>query len=52
MEERHRLTFETHDEGKLTFEEYFRLVVFYEKRPFTWAQFLRSCLPNPNLTLT
>ena len=24
MEERHRLTFETHEEGKLTFEEYLR----------------------------
>jgi putative hydrolase of the HAD superfamily len=39
MEERHRLTFETHEEGKLTFEEYLSQVVFYEKRPFTRAQF-------------
>jgi putative hydrolase of the HAD superfamily len=39
MEERHRLTFETHEEGKLTFEEYLNQVVFYEKRPFTRAQF-------------
>jgi putative hydrolase of the HAD superfamily len=39
MEERHRLTFETHEEDKLTFEEYLSQVVFYEKRPFTRAQF-------------
>jgi len=41
MEERHRLIFETHEEGKLTFEEYLNRVVFYEKRPFTRAQFRR-----------
>jgi len=41
MEDRHRLTFETHEEGKLTFEEYLDRVVFYEKRPFTRAQFRR-----------
>jgi putative hydrolase of the HAD superfamily len=39
MEERHRLVFETHEEGKLTFEEYLGRVVFYQKRPFTRAQF-------------
>ena len=42
MEQRHRLTFETHEEGKLTFEEYLSRVVFYRKRPFTRAQFRRS----------
>ena len=41
MEERHSLTFETHEEGKLTFEEYLGRVVFYRKRPFTRAQFRR-----------
>jgi putative hydrolase of the HAD superfamily len=35
------LTFETHEEGKLTFEEYLSRVVFYQKRPFTRAQFRR-----------
>jgi len=39
MESRHRLTFETHEEGKITFEEYLDLAVFYKKRPFTRAQF-------------
>jgi putative hydrolase of the HAD superfamily len=39
MDERHRLVFETHEEGKLSFEEYLAWVVFYEKRPFTRNQF-------------
>jgi len=39
MDERHRLVFETHEEGKLSFEEYLGWVVFYEKRPFTRKQF-------------
>jgi putative hydrolase of the HAD superfamily len=42
MEERHVLTFETHEEGKLTFEGYLGRVVFYKKRLFTRAQFRRS----------
>jgi putative hydrolase of the HAD superfamily len=41
MENRHSLTFETHEEGKLTFDEYLSRVVFYQKRPFTRAQFRR-----------
>ena len=41
MEKRRLLTFETHEEGKLTFEEYLNRVVFYEKRTFTRAQFRR-----------
>jgi putative hydrolase of the HAD superfamily len=41
MEERHRLTFETYEEGKLTLEEYLGRVVFYRKRPFTKARFRR-----------
>jgi putative hydrolase of the HAD superfamily len=39
MDGRHRLVFETHEEGKLSFEEYLGWVVFYEKRPFTRNQF-------------
>jgi putative hydrolase of the HAD superfamily len=39
MDERHRLNFEVHEEGKLSFEDYLSRVVFYEKRPFTRAQF-------------
>jgi putative hydrolase of the HAD superfamily len=41
MEDRHRLTFEVHEEGKITLEEYLGRVVFYQKRPFTRAQFRR-----------
>jgi putative hydrolase of the HAD superfamily len=41
MEERHHLTFETYEEGKLTLEEYLGLVVFYQERSFTPAQFRR-----------
>jgi putative hydrolase of the HAD superfamily len=41
MEERHSLTFDTYEEGKLTLEEYLIRVVFYQKRPFTRAQFRR-----------
>ncbi len=39
MNDRHHLVFETYEEGKLTIEEYLDLVVFYQKRPFTRAQF-------------
>ncbi len=41
MEDRHGLVFETHEEGKITFEEYLDRVVFYKKRPFTRSQFRR-----------
>ncbi|SHM84247.1 putative hydrolase of the HAD superfamily [Chitinophaga jiangningensis] len=38
-EERHHLTFDTYEEGKLTLEEYLHRVVFYTKRDFTPADF-------------
>jgi putative hydrolase of the HAD superfamily len=41
MEDRHRLTFETFEEGKITLEEYLNLVVFHQRRPFTRHQFQR-----------
>lgn len=41
INERHRLTFETFEDGKLTLEQYLSLVVFYRRRPFTRAQFQR-----------
>jgi putative hydrolase of the HAD superfamily len=41
IEPRHQLTFDTYEEGKLTLEEYLRRVIFYQKRPFTRAQFQR-----------
>jgi putative hydrolase of the HAD superfamily len=41
MEERHSLNFDTYEEGKLTLEEYLGRVIFYQRRPFTRAQFRR-----------
>jgi putative hydrolase of the HAD superfamily len=41
MEDRHNLNFATYEEGKITLEEYFDRVVFYQKRSFTRAQFRR-----------
>ena len=41
MEDRHHLTFDPYEEGKLTMEEYLRQVVFYQDRSFTRAQFRR-----------
>jgi putative hydrolase of the HAD superfamily len=41
MEDRHHLTFDTYEEGKLTLEEYLGRVVFHQKRPFTRTQFRR-----------
>ena len=39
MEDRHHLTFDTYEEGKLTLDQYLDRVVFYQKRSFTRAQF-------------
>jgi putative hydrolase of the HAD superfamily len=39
MEDRHHLTFDTYEEGKLTMAEYLGQVVFYEERKFTPIQF-------------
>ena len=39
MEDRHHLTFDTYEVGKLTLDEYLSRTVFYEKRPFTRDQF-------------
>ncbi len=39
MEDRHHLTFDTYEVGKLTLEEYLDRTVFYEKRSFTRDQF-------------
>jgi putative hydrolase of the HAD superfamily len=41
LEDRHHLTFDTYEEGKLTLEEYLDRVVFHQKRSFTRAQFRR-----------
>ncbi len=41
MNERHHLTFDTYEEGKLSLEEYLARVVFYEQRPFSREEFRR-----------
>lgn len=40
MDERHHLTFDTFEEGKLSLDDYLNRVVFYETRPFTKEQFI------------
>ncbi len=39
MNERHHLTFDTYEEGKLSLDEYLDRIVFYEKRSFTRDDF-------------
>jgi putative hydrolase of the HAD superfamily len=41
MEDRHHLTFEIYEEGKITLQEYLSRVVFHKRRPFTRNQFRR-----------
>jgi putative hydrolase of the HAD superfamily len=53
LEDRHHLTFDTYEEGKLTLEEYLGRVVFHQKRPFTRARFRRFMFaqskPHPEM---
>jgi len=39
MNERHHLTFDTYESGKLSLDEYLNRVVFYEKRTFSKEKF-------------
>ncbi len=39
MNERHHLTFDTYEQGKLSLETYLNRVVFYEERHFTRGEF-------------
>src|SRR5512135_2775586 len=39
MNERHHLTFDTYEEGKLSLDEYLNRVVFYQERSFSREQF-------------
>jgi putative hydrolase of the HAD superfamily len=39
MDERHHLTFDTYEEGKLSLDEYLKRVVFYERRSFSREEF-------------
>jgi putative hydrolase of the HAD superfamily len=39
MDERHHLTFDTYEGGKISLEEYLNRVVFYQDRPFSRQEF-------------
>ena len=39
IEERHHLSFDTYEEGKLSLDEYLMQIVFYEPRPFSSDEF-------------
>ncbi|MBI1279817.1 MAG: HAD-IA family hydrolase [Anaerolineaceae bacterium] len=39
MDERHHLTFDTYEEGKMDMDEYLNRVIFYEDRPFSREEF-------------
>ncbi len=41
MEDRHRMTFDTHQLGKMSLDEYLSRVVFYQQRPFSRVEFRR-----------
>ncbi len=40
LDERHHLTFDTYEEGKLSLDEYLNRILFYEERPFTKEGFI------------
>jgi putative hydrolase of the HAD superfamily len=39
MDERHHLTFDTYEEGKLSLDDYLNRVVFYQNRAFSRDEF-------------
>ena len=39
LNERHHLTFDTYEEGKLTLSEYLKRIVFYKQRSFSEIEF-------------
>jgi putative hydrolase of the HAD superfamily len=38
MNERHHLTFDTYEQGKLSLDEYLNRTIFYEKRPYSMEE--------------
>jgi putative hydrolase of the HAD superfamily len=53
VEERHHLTYDTYEEGKLSLDEYLQRVIFCQKRPFSVDEFkaymLSRSQPNPEM---
>ena len=47
MNERHHLTFDTYEEGKLSLDEYLKRVVFYQPRKFTPDEFKAFMYAQP-----
>ena len=41
LNERHHLTFDTYESGKLSLDDYLKRIVFYEKRPYSPLEFTR-----------
>ena len=39
LDERHNMTFDAYEEGKMTIDEYLKLVVFHRKQPFEYNDF-------------
>ncbi|WP_431294728.1 hypothetical protein [Pedobacter sp. P26] len=46
LEERHHLTFDTYEVGKLTLDEYLERIVFFEERNFTYDDFKEFMFKN------
>jgi len=46
-EERHHLTFDTYESGKISLHEYLTRLVFYKKRKFTEEDSENSCSASP-----
>jgi len=53
LEERHHLTFDTYEVGKLTLDEYLERIVFFEERNFSYDDFkefmFKKSLPYPEM---
>lgn len=53
VDERHHLTYDTYEEGKLTFDDYLDRVVFFKKRRFSRKKFIDFVLaqsqPHPDM---
>ena len=53
MNERHHLTFDTYEEGKLSLYEYLNRVIFYQERPFSLEEFkafmFEQSQPHPEM---
>lgn len=53
LDERHHLTFDTYEEGKISLDEYLRRIVFYKERDYTMEEFknfmMQLSKPKPEM---